>query len=70
MSNATSLFTVGAVAARLGISADRVRQLARAGRLPHALTSTGMRLFSEDDVLRVAEERAATRSSNGTRRDR
>lgn len=45
--------TTGEAARVLGVSADRVRQLARAGRLPYLRTSLG-RLFAAADVERLA----------------
>jgi excisionase family DNA binding protein len=44
-------------ARRLGVSADRVRQLADAGRLPSRRTPLG-RLFLAEDVERLRLERA------------
>jgi len=46
------------VARRLGVSTDRVRQLADAGELPPAArTARGVRLFDADDVARLLRER-------------
>lgn len=46
------------VAALLGVSTDRVRQLAREGRLDYSLTPYG-RLFDPAEVQRVADRRRA-----------
>jgi DNA-binding transcriptional MerR regulator len=47
-----------APAARLAaISESTLRYWARAGLLPSQVTSTGVRLFTSEDVLRVARER-------------
>jgi DNA-binding transcriptional MerR regulator len=46
------------VARRLGVSTDRVRQLADTGELqPVARTARGVRLFETDDVVRLLRER-------------
>lgn len=58
------LLTTLEVAQRLGLSEDRVRQLADRGRLRAVrVGKTGIRLFSPDDVDRVARERAEQRRS-------
>lgn len=46
------------VAKRLDCSADRVRQLEREGKLPAEKMPSGQRLFRQEDVERLAEERA------------
>jgi DNA-binding transcriptional MerR regulator len=48
------------VARALGLSAERVRQLADAGVIPVAMivTERGMRLYRRGDVERIAAERA------------
>ncbi len=46
------------VARKLGVSTDRVRQLADAGELqPVARTARGVRLFDADEVERLLRER-------------
>src|SRR5437773_815108 len=42
----------------LEVSEDTVRRLAATGVLPVQRTSTGVRVFRRDDVLRIAEQRA------------
>jgi predicted site-specific integrase-resolvase len=49
--------TASQVARRLMISAERVRQLAREGRLPPVETTELGRLWDPDDVERFAETR-------------
>lgn len=51
--------TTGDAAQELGLSADRVRQLARSGRLPALRTKGGQFLFLGEDVDRLKIERAA-----------
>ena len=58
------LFTVQDAARELGISADRVRQLERAGLIPCLRTPTGVRLFRPADVRKLAETRAKERFSH------
>lgn len=60
----SDLITTGMVARALGISAERVRQIERAGYLPAMRTANGIRLFRADDVKefrKQREERRATR---------
>jgi excisionase family DNA binding protein len=45
------------VAARLGVSSARVRQLADAGKLPQVRTPSGHRFYRLADVERLAEAR-------------
>ena len=45
-------------AMRLGCSAEYVRQLERAGRLPAEKMPNGRRVFKVEDVERLREERA------------
>jgi excisionase family DNA binding protein len=52
------LLTTSEAAKCLQCSADNVRLLERAGRLPATKTSTGQRIFNSDDVERLAQERA------------
>ena len=47
------------VARRLGISAQRVRELARQGRIPFETTEEGVRLYRPDDVEDFWLERAS-----------
>ena len=50
--------TTADVARRIGVVPDRVRQLARSGRLQAAIvTSSGQRLFGEPDVSKLEAER-------------
>ena len=49
------------VALRLGCSAERVRQLERAGRLRAEKTPGGRRVFRGEDVDRLLEERLQMR---------
>ena len=52
--------TTSDVARRFGVVPDRVRQLARAGRLKAAIvTRSGQRLFGEAEVARYEAERRA-----------
>lgn len=56
-SQPTYLTTIAA-ARRLGVGADRVRQLAREGRLePVLILPGGQRLFSPESVEQLAERR-------------
>lgn len=50
--------TTQETAARLGLSVDRIRQLAKAGRIRHEMTPLG-RLFDASDVERLRAERHA-----------
>lgn len=45
----------------IGISQPRVIQLANAGKIPHARTRTGIRLFKESDVIAFKAGRDAIR---------
>lgn len=56
------LLTTGGTAKRLGLSADRVRQLERDGKLPARKTQSGQRLFNASDVDRFARRRETDRS--------
>lgn len=49
--------TTAGVAARLGLSADRVRQLARSGKLRCVTTASGLRIYDALDVDALAAER-------------
>ena len=54
----SALRTSSYIARRCNISTDRVRQLARAGKLhPAYVTSTGQRLFTDEEVDRFLSER-------------
>lgn len=55
---AEELLSPSAAARLLGLTARRVRQLARSGRLPATVTPLG-RLYARADVDRLASERAA-----------
>jgi predicted site-specific integrase-resolvase len=57
MEQTTSLMTASQVARRLTISAERVRQLAREGRLKPIQTTELGRLWNPADVERFAETR-------------
>lgn len=57
------LLTVADAARILGVVPARVRQLANEGQLPPAtMTVSGTRLFRQEDVERLAEERKAKRN--------
>lgn len=64
------LFTVQDPARELGISADRVRQLERAGLIPCFRTPSGLRLFRPADVRKLAEQRMKQDSRFGSHRKR
>jgi len=55
------LHTTTPAARAANISETTLRLWARLGIVPSQITSSGMRLFVLDDVLRVARERAARR---------
>lgn len=55
--------TVSQAARRLNLSAQRVRQLADAGRLPVERGPYGVRLFDCEAVERLAEERTRGRQT-------
>jgi len=56
------LLESGAVGRVLGVSAERVRQLADSGLLPVSMrTRRGVRLFRRADVERVRRQRASRR---------
>jgi excisionase family DNA binding protein len=50
------ILTTGDSARRLNLSADRVRQLEREGKLPALKTRSGQRLFKASDVDRLAKQ--------------
>ncbi len=52
---------VGEVAKELGVSPQRVRQLADEGKLPARRGPYGVRLFSREAVERLAREREQER---------
>jgi excisionase family DNA binding protein len=51
------LIQVGGAARRLECSAGWVRYLADTGRLPSCRTTTGLRLFKEEDLREFARKR-------------
>jgi DNA-binding transcriptional MerR regulator len=57
MQTTANLMTASQVARRLTISAERVRQLAREGRLEPVQTTELGRLWDPEDVERFAETR-------------
>ena len=66
MVNETEWLAPNQAGLRLGVSAERIRQLERAGRLPCLRTPLG-RLFSREQVERLAAERAGRRAGAGDR---
>ena len=50
----------------LGVAADTVRAWERLGRLRAIKTGRGVRLFSRDDVQRLAAQRAGRPTAMGT----
>lgn len=52
------LLTAVDVGRRLGVTSDRVRQLADAGALRFVRTASGIRLFASAEVERLRRERA------------
>jgi excisionase family DNA binding protein len=54
----------------LGVSAEFVRQLERAGKLPAEKTPSGRRIFRVEDVKRMAAEREQKRKEQASGRDR
>ena len=62
----TRVYTPAQAAGVLGLSTERVRQFARAGRLPCVQTPLG-RLFDADAVDAMAQERARQSSRLGSR---
>ena len=62
----TRVYTPAQAAGVLGVSAERVRQFARAGRLPCTRTPLG-RLLDADAVDAMARERAQRASQSGRR---
>ena len=59
---ADTLHTTAPAARAAEISEATLRLWARLGIAPSQVTSNGMRLFALDDVLRVAQARAANRA--------
>ena len=55
------LMTPSDAARILGLSADSVRALSDAGRLPTLRTVSGRRLFRRGDVEKLASDRANTK---------
>jgi excisionase family DNA binding protein len=62
----TLLLGVTDAAYRLNCSAQRVRQLADEGVLPVMRMSRGQRIFRQEDVEKLARERAAMKASAAT----
>ena len=62
----TRVYSPAQAAGILGLSTERVRQFARAGRLPCTRTPLG-RLFDADAVDALARERAERASHTGRR---
>jgi DNA-binding transcriptional MerR regulator len=59
-----ALRTSAEAARRLHVGPDRIRQLARAGRLrPAVVTESGLRLFADDELARYERERDANRDA-------
>jgi excisionase family DNA binding protein len=61
----SKLLGVTDAAVRLGCSASRVRQLTEEGKLPAERMSRGQRIFHEEDVEKLANERARLKSKSG-----
>jgi len=55
------------VALRLGCSAERVRQLEREGKLSAERMASGQRVFTVEDVERLATERERKKESHAAR---
>jgi len=55
------LLTVGEIAQRLGVPLHRVEYLIRSRRIVPASRAGNVRVFAEDDVLRLAKELAQSR---------
>jgi excisionase family DNA binding protein len=64
----SSELTTGQVATLLGISTERVRQLAREDRLPHRNSSLG-RLYRREDVEAFDKSRQQSRNVSEAGRD-
>lgn len=47
----------------LGVGSERIRQLAKDGRLPALLVQGGIRLFKRADVERLKRERAKAKEA-------
>lgn len=62
----TRVYTPAQAAGVLGVSAERVRQFARAGRLPCTRTPLG-RLFDADAVDAMAQARSSQSRPTGHR---
>jgi len=61
MDGAEQLYSIGAVALRVGLSPARLRQLEQAGVIPHPRRlASGLRTYSERDI-RTLQDRLATR---------
>jgi len=57
-----TLYLSADVARALGVTPQRVRQLAEAGTLPYLRTLRGVRLYRADDVEALREVREAARA--------
>ena len=64
----SSELTTGQVATLLGISSERVRQLAREGRLQHRSSPLG-RLYAREDAEAFNQARQQSRNVAGASRD-
>lgn len=53
----------------LGVVPATVRSMERSGRLPARRTAGGIRLFRQEDVERLARERAGERDESGRSRN-
>ena len=62
----TRLYTPSEAAQRLGVTPERVRQLLRAGRIPHVQTPLG-RLIDANALDAIAQARAAQSRPVGRR---
>jgi DNA-binding transcriptional MerR regulator len=61
---ASALFTTGDVAKRLEVAPETIRLWERLGVIRAAVrTAGGMRLFDEDEILRVGRERDSKRTA-------
>ena len=62
------LMSVGAAARALGISSEYLRHLADEGKVPVERTSTGQRIFRQEDIQRLKAVRESDSSSSETSR--
>ncbi len=64
MGEAETLYGIGVVAARLGFSPARLRQLEQAGVLPlPRRLASGLRLYSEEDIALLRARLAARKAA-------